>query len=106
MCGPDLLTAKDPGLSSNDTPKSKYEKLENRISKPNCHPGFLLRTASFDASDVNSDELETLLRQKDGEAVSTNSPTLRTSSGNSTGEGPEISLLAGTYVALSKDYSL
>ena len=28
-----LLVAKDPVFPSNDTPKSKYEKLENRISK-------------------------------------------------------------------------
>lgn len=32
-CCPGFPLVKDPGFSSNDTPKSKYEKLENRISK-------------------------------------------------------------------------
>ena len=97
---PGFSIVKDPTFSSNDTPKSKYEKLENRISEPSSHLKFIFRTAGFDASDVRSDELETLLRQKDGESVSANSPPLRTSSGNHMGEGPDLSLLAGKHVAL------
>ncbi|KAF9650040.1 hypothetical protein BDM02DRAFT_1526203 [Thelephora ganbajun] len=63
---------KDPVFPNNDTPKSKYEKLENRIN-----------------------ELEALLRQKNGESALINSPPSRTSSGNTMGEGHDISLLTG-----------
>ncbi|KAF9787339.1 hypothetical protein BJ322DRAFT_718166 [Thelephora terrestris] len=60
---------KDPGFSSNDTPKSKYEKLENRIN-----------------------ELESLLRQKDGESAISSSPPLRTPSGKPMSDGHDIPL--------------
>ena len=34
---PRFTVVKDPVFPNNDTPKSKYEKLENRISKPYPH---------------------------------------------------------------------
>lgn len=70
---------KDQGFSSSDTPKSKYEKLENRIN-----------------------ELEAMLRQKDNEGASSSSPPLRTSSGNPLGDDHEIPLLADEF-GLSAD---
>lgn len=101
--GTRFLVVKDQGFSSSDTPKSKYEKLENRISE--FYPvSFLRRTASFDASQPGADELEALLRQKDNETALGSSPPLRTSSGNPLGDGHEIPLLTGTHPALPEGH--
>lgn len=43
VCGPAFSIVKDPVFLTSDAPKSKYEKLENRISKSNFHLIFFFR---------------------------------------------------------------
>ena len=63
-------------------------------------------SAGFDAIRPDTDELEALLRQKDGEPTIINSPPMRTSSGNPMSEGHDMSLIAGKHNAPLPDRTL
>jgi len=63
-------------------------------------------SAGFDAICPDTDELEALLKQKDGESTIINSPPTKTSSGNPMGEGHDMSLIAGKHNAPLQDRTL
>jgi hypothetical protein len=52
-----------------------------------------------DARRLGADELEAMLRQKDGEPGLTDSPPMRTSSGSAMGDGHDMPLLPGMCTA-------